>query len=341
VPRHLLDLPAGGPDHQQARVALAVRTVAGGSEQQRRPQREDVGGRRDRLAPGLLGGHEPRGPDHHPGHGEAVGLVAAEGDAEVGQAGLAPVVEQDVGRLDVAVHDAGPVRRRQRPEEAQRLALDLVGGRRAVLGDPLGQAAARQVRHHQDDLVALVDHVEQSDHVGVVQAPQHLGLAQEPLAGARDVGGRALQRQPLERDLLAVRVAGEVDDPHAAAAEAGDQVIGQGGRRGRGRAPLERLRRAARPAGRDPGGWAVRAGRVCVDAVVGGRSPDRVFVVTETRALDEVISEALAVIDRGLGALGHRELVSSNEVADLLLDVRTLLAQPASAGERDDAVPVG
>ncbi len=63
--------------------------------------------------------------------------------------------------------------------------------------------------------------------------------------------------------------------------------------------------------------------------------------VTETRALDEVISEALAVIDRGLGELGHRELVSSNEVADLLLDVRTLLAQPGPGAERDDAVPVG
>jgi len=63
--------------------------------------------------------------------------------------------------------------------------------------------------------------------------------------------------------------------------------------------------------------------------------------VTETRALDEVISEALAVIDRGLGELGHRELVSSNEVADLLLDVRTLLAQPGPSAERDDAVPVG
>lgn len=50
--------------------------------------------------------------------------------------------------------------------------------------------------------------------------------------------------------------------------------------------------------------------------------------VTETRALDEVISEALAVIDRGLGDLLHRELVSTNEVADLLLDVRTLLANP-------------
>ena len=51
-----------------------------------------------------------------------------------------------------------------------------------------------------------------------------------------------------------------------------------------------------------------------------------VVAVTETRALDEVISQALAVIDKGLGDLGHRELVSSNEVADLLLDVRSVLA---------------
>jgi hypothetical protein len=63
--------------------------------------------------------------------------------------------------------------------------------------------------------------------------------------------------------------------------------------------------------------------------------------VTETRALDEMISEALAVIDKGLGDLGHRELVSSNEVADLLLDVRTLLANPASTADRDDVVVAG
>ncbi|HEY2997816.1 MAG TPA: hypothetical protein VGJ43_04525 [Acidimicrobiales bacterium] len=63
--------------------------------------------------------------------------------------------------------------------------------------------------------------------------------------------------------------------------------------------------------------------------------------MTETRALDEVISEALAVIDRGLGELGHRELVSSNEVADLLLDVRTLLANPAASDDRDDVAVVG
>ena len=59
--------------------------------------------------------------------------------------------------------------------------------------------------------------------------------------------------------------------------------------------------------------------------------------MTETHTLDETISEALAVIDKGLGDLLHRELVSSNEVADLLLDVRTLLANPGSGSDdRDD-----
>ncbi len=48
---------------------------------------------------------------------------------------------------------------------------------------------------------------------------------------------------------------------------------------------------------------------------------------TETRDLD-VINEALAIIDRGLGEMLHRELVSTDEVADLLLDVRTLLSAP-------------
>jgi hypothetical protein len=35
--------------------------------------------------------------------------------------------------------------------------------------------------------------------------------------------------------------------------------------------------------------------------------------------------EAVAVIDEALGRMMQRDLVSSNEVADLLLDLRTLL----------------
>lgn len=48
---------------------------------------------------------------------------------------------------------------------------------------------------------------------------------------------------------------------------------------------------------------------------------------------EAVISEALSVIDGALAKMMQRELVSSGEVADLLLDVRTLLT-----AESDDLV---
>ena len=47
-----------------------------------------------------------------------------------------------------------------------------------------------------------------------------------------------------------------------------------------------------------------------------------------------VVQEALKVIDQGLMTMLQRELVSTNEVADLLLDVRTLLTV---TGDADDA----
>jgi hypothetical protein len=74
--------------------------------------------------------------------------------------------------------------------------------------------------------------------------------------------------------------------------------------------------------------------------VVTPRTAGMVGDVTETRVLDEVINEALAFIDKGLGDLLHRELVSTNEVADLLLDVRTLLAAPPTGREAEDGVVV-
>lgn len=41
-----------------------------------------------------------------------------------------------------------------------------------------------------------------------------------------------------------------------------------------------------------------------------------------------VVEEALKIIDQGLTDMLQRELVSTNEVADLLLDVRTTLTAP-------------
>lgn len=53
----------------------------------------------------------------------------------------------------------------------------------------------------------------------------------------------------------------------------------------------------------------------------------------------EAISEALRIIDRSLGSMHSRELVSTAEVSDLLLDMRSVLASPAPT--IDDLEPVG
>ena len=52
-------------------------------------------------------------------------------------------------------------------------------------------------------------------------------------------------------------------------------------------------------------------------------------------AVDEVditsIEEALALIDEGLGVMTDRQLVSTTEVTDLLLDVRALLSDSSTS----------
>ncbi|MEX0846211.1 MAG: hypothetical protein WD023_00395 [Ilumatobacteraceae bacterium] len=49
--------------------------------------------------------------------------------------------------------------------------------------------------------------------------------------------------------------------------------------------------------------------------------------MTETN--EAVIHEALTVIDKALSQMMSRELVSTGEVTDVLLDVRSLLTMPA------------
>lgn len=58
----------------------------------------------------------------------------------------------------------------------------------------------------------------------------------------------------------------------------------------------------------------------------------------QTEERTDVIAEAMAVIDRGLTELLDRQLVSSDEVANLLLDVRSLLSSELDA--ELTAVPV-
>lgn len=65
-------------------------------------------------------------------------------------------------------------------------------------------------------------------------------------------------------------------------------------------------------------------------------------ITNDAASNDAVLNEALGVIDGALAKMMQRELVSTGEVADLLLDVRTLLTDvhlPAPAVEISDIEP--
>ncbi len=62
--------------------------------------------------------------------------------------------------------------------------------------------------------------------------------------------------------------------------------------------------------------------------------------MSETLEKVEAITQALRIIDQGLGAMHTRELVSTAEVSDLLLDMRSILsaADLAALDDLEDAV---
>ncbi len=65
---------------------------------------------------------------------------------------------------------------------------------------------------------------------------------------------------------------------------------------------------------------------------------DQLPNVSDSSSNESVINEALGVIDGALAQMMQRELVSSGEVADLLLDVRTLLTDVEVSKAVDIAV---
>lgn len=55
--------------------------------------------------------------------------------------------------------------------------------------------------------------------------------------------------------------------------------------------------------------------------------------VKDDQNLNGAIADALAIVDKALAEMLRRELVSSGEVADLLLDLRSILSGAAQAAK--------
>ena len=204
---------------------------------QRRAQRPHVGGRRGLLAASLLRGEVRRGAGHHPGLGQG-GVAVGAGDAEVGDLGEVVVGHQDVPGLDVAVHGAARVRRRQPVGDLGADPRGPLGRERAVVGHDLRQRAAGDVLHHQPDVVPLLDRVVDRDDVAVVERGGGPGLAHGPGEVRRGLTGQAADL--LDRDRAAEQlVAAEPDAAHPATAHLALHVVAAGDGLGWHAAPLD------------------------------------------------------------------------------------------------------
>ena len=137
--------------------------------------------------------------------------------AEVQHLGVAGARDEDVGRLDVAVHDPLGVRGRQRLGNSRAEAQHSIDLHRAP-GDGMLQRLPLEQLHHQERCALVPPDLEDHADVRVVERRRRPRLAHEALDDVLVL--RHLLRQELERHVAPqLQVLGLVHDTHAAAAE--------------------------------------------------------------------------------------------------------------------------
>ncbi len=203
--------------HRDLDRRLAVeRRLAGQQLVEDDAERVEVGARVDLASLGLLGREVLRRADDR----ARLGHLARAGarDPEVRHLHAALAVDEDVVRLDVAVHDAVPVCEAQRREDLARVLDRDVDRRGAAADDQLLQRAAVEELHRDVVGVLRLAAVVDRDDVRVVERGGVLGLAAEALDELVVVPVTAVE--DLDRDAAAeLLVLGEVDVGHPAGAE--------------------------------------------------------------------------------------------------------------------------
>ena len=194
----------------------------------------DVGGQR------LLGRHVGGRADGHPGRGLELlrrRPVQRLGDPEVGDLDVPLLGDQEVLRLEVAVHDVLLLGGGEAGEEVVQDHDHLLGPQ---LAHVRAQRAAAQVLHRDVRRALGEERLIDDDDVRVAERAGDVRLAQEALDQLRILG--AERRQLLERHQpLQIGLARQVDRGHAAAAQLAQNLVstdretsrGAGAHRGR------------------------------------------------------------------------------------------------------------
>ena len=149
------------------------------------------------------------------GGGRACGENGAR-DAEVGEHGV-PLLEENVLRLDVAMHDSLAMRERQRIRDLDENAHCILHGELAALLEPVAQRLAAHVRHHVPEQIVVRPRREYRHDVRMLQLRGDLDLLLEA-RGAHLA--RELWRQHLDDDLAIERpLHGHEQPAHPSAAQ--------------------------------------------------------------------------------------------------------------------------
>ncbi len=210
---------AGGPMgeemlHQALGIGLAPPEEVQGDQ----ADGEEVGGEVGLGAQQLFGGEIARSADHVIGLGQP-GLALAHGDAEVGQPQVRPPgsggLHQDVGRFDVTVDHALRMHRGQPRQELVEQRAHETGRQGSVVPDHVGEGAAADQVHGEQDLVVVGRPAGRGQHVRVID-PQRL-LPHEP----QERVGIALQ-QDFRGDVPAAAVI--PGPPHGTRTTAPDRI---------------------------------------------------------------------------------------------------------------------
>ena len=199
------------------RDALEGRT-AGEHLVEHRAQGVDIGGRSGQfgITAGLLGRHVAWRSHDLAGVGLAFVSLEPLGQAEIGDLGNAVAAEEDVGGLEVAVHDAGPMGRVHRHDERDH-PFGRLPGRQHRPHQPTDQATPfQQLECHERVAVVLTDVIDLQD-IRVPERGDGFGLDLE----ARDLNfvGIGASDHLQGNEPVQPAMAGLVDDAHSAPAE--------------------------------------------------------------------------------------------------------------------------
>ena len=203
------------PMHHRAQRPTPERPLPARREHQHPTEREQIRRRPDRPAGDLLGRQVARRTDDDPGGGQ-VHVLERPRDAEVDHP--RPVVgEQDVRRLEIAVHHPGAMDRDQRLGQPRGDVPQTVRPQRPLPVYGLLQRRPRQVLRREPRPRGIRIGIDHGGRERPADLPNRLDLAPEPRPEAGIVG--ELGPDHLQRDEPPARRPRQVNGPHRTAAQ--------------------------------------------------------------------------------------------------------------------------